>query len=109
MSVDDSTKTIQIKFPGADSGSYYVQVHSATIGRIDKTPLAIEIISKITGISPMVGSTLGGTLLTIDGENFSDDPYDNPVKVGDNYCLVETTSPTQITCRIIETVRQLAE
>lgn len=80
-----------------------MQVHSATIGRIDKAPLAIEVISKITGISPLSGSYLGGSLVTIDGENFSDDPYDNPVKVGDNYCLVETTSPTQITCRIVET------
>ena len=42
----------------------------------------------------MTGSALGGTLVTIDGINFSDDPLDNPVKVGDHYCLVQTTSPT---------------
>ena len=35
MSVDDSTKSILIKFPGADSGIYYVQVSSAQVGRID--------------------------------------------------------------------------
>ena len=103
MSVDDSTKEIRIKFPGAESGNYYVQIESASIGRIDKTPLSLEVIGKITGISPTYGSIHGGTLVTIDGVNFSDDPLDNPVKVGDNYCLVETTSATQITCRIVET------
>jgi hypothetical protein len=25
---------------------------------------------------------------------------DNPVKLGDNYCYVETTADTEITCRI---------
>ena len=37
MSVDDTEKTIKIKFPGADSGNYYVQLTSASVGRIDKT------------------------------------------------------------------------
>ena len=41
--------------------------------------------------------------MTIDGINFSDDPYDNPVKVGNSYCLVETTNASQITCRVMET------
>jgi len=41
--------------------------------------------------------------VTIDGTNFSDDKYDNPVKVGDNWCLVQTTSISQITCRVMET------
>ena len=103
MSVDDAAKTIKIKFPGADSGSYYVQLNSSNIGRIDKAPLTLEVIGKITGYSPSSGSYLGGTLMTIDGINFSDDPYDNPVKVGNSYCLVETTNASQITCRVMET------
>jgi hypothetical protein len=39
--------------------------------------------------------------VTITGENFS--PYeatDNPVKIGDHYCYVLTTSETQITCQL---------
>ena len=52
VSVDDSAKTIKIKFPGAETGSYYVQVQSSSIGRIDKIPLALEVLSKITGFSP---------------------------------------------------------
>ena len=88
MSVDDAAKTIKIKFPGADSGNYYIQLTSVSIGRIDKTLLALEVVGMITGFSPASGSALGGTLVTIDGCNFSDDLFDNPVKVGDNYCLV---------------------
>lgn len=37
--------------------------------------------------------------MTITGENFSTDPLDNPVKIGNEYCYVLTTSATQITCR----------
>lgn len=103
MDVDDSTKTVSIKFPGADSGIYYVQISSTQVGRIDQNPLVLTVEGRITSFSPASGSALGGTLITIDGVNFSDDPLDNPVKVGNNYCLVQTTSSSQITCRVMET------
>jgi hypothetical protein len=48
---------------------------------------------------PKQGSIYGGTKITITGENFSNDPLDNPVKIGDNYCYVETSTATQITCK----------
>ena len=44
--------------------------------------------------SPVTGSTLGGTLITITGENFSNDHLDNPVKIGDDYCYVLSSSTT---------------
>lgn len=47
----------------------------------------------------MTGSKYGGALVTITGENFSDVATDNPVMIGDQYCYVQTTSATQITCR----------
>lgn len=110
MSVNDTEKTIKIKFPGADSGSYLVQVTSSSIGRIDKENLAITVESKITGVSPLSGSNLGGTLVTIDGTNFSEDPLDNPVKIGNNYCYVQNSTATRITCRVAErTVADLGE
>jgi hypothetical protein len=102
VSVDDAAKTIKIKFPGADSGTYYVQVESTSIGRIDKSALTLEVKSKITGFTPNTSSYLGGQLVTITGSNFSDEPLDNPVKVGSSWCYVQTTSATQITCRIAE-------
>ena len=92
MSVDDSTKTLTIKFPGADSGLYNIFLVGLGVGRIDKTPLELTVTGQVTGISPMAGSKSGGTLLTIDGINFSTDLYDNPVKVGPYWCLVQTTN-----------------
>jgi hypothetical protein len=48
----------------------------------------------------MKGSVLGGTLLTITGNHYGNKATDNPVKVGDNYCIVEETSEFEIKCRI---------
>lgn len=53
----------------------------------------------MTSVSPLTGSKYGGTLITISGENFSNDPLDNPVMIGNQYCYVQTSSPTEITCR----------
>jgi len=50
--------------------------------------LQLDVHGTVTGISPLVGSKYGGALITITGENFSDDPLDNPVMIGDNYCYV---------------------
>lgn len=61
--------------------------------------LMLTVEGKVTGVSPLTGSIYGGALVTITGENFSNDPLDNPVKIGNNYCYVITTSPTEITCR----------
>jgi hypothetical protein len=43
---------------------------------------------------------LGGTLVTITGENFSNNALDNPVMIGPALCLVETSTPQEIVCRI---------
>lgn len=54
----------------------------------------------------MTGSIYGGTLLTINGENFGDVYTDNPVQISTNGgvdsidCFVQTTNSTMITCRI---------
>ena len=99
ISADDSTKSLLIKFPGAVSGSYYLQVSSTQHGRIDSDLLQLAVHGTITSVSPLQGSKYGGALVTISGENFSNEVSDNPVKIGDNYCYVLTSSTTQITCR----------
>jgi hypothetical protein len=99
MSVDDSAKSVKIKFPGAVSGTYQLQLSSVQHGRIDSDLLILQVHGSVTGVSPLTGSKYGGALVTITGENFSDDPLDNPVMIGNNYCYVQTTSATQITCR----------
>jgi len=63
--------------------------------------VVLTAIGTVTDFTPTQGSKLGGTLLTITGYHFSTDILDNPVKVGmDTYCYVETSSDTEITCRI---------
>lgn len=99
MSVDDSAKTLTVKFPGAESGSYYLIVSSENYGRLDSSELQLDVHGTVHSVSPTRGSKYGGALLTITGENFSDNPLDNPVKIGNEYCYVITTSPTEITCR----------
>ncbi len=103
MSVNAADKSLRIKFPGAESGNYNIFLIGEGVGRIDKTPLALTVTSQVSGISPLAGSALGGTMVTIDGINFSDDKLDNPVKVGDYWCFVKETSATQIKCRVMET------
>ena len=39
-------------------------------------------------------------MVTITGYHFGSVATDNPVKIGDNYCLVESTSEFEIKCRI---------
>lgn len=99
MSVDDDAKTVKIKFPGAVSGDYFIQLSSVQSGYIDSDLLNLSVHGTVTSVSPLTGSKYGGALITITGENFSDDGYDNPVKIGDDNCYVQTSSPTEITCR----------
>jgi 4-aminobutyrate aminotransferase-like enzyme len=94
MSVDDSAKTVKVKFSGAVSNSYYIQLASTQNGRLDCDALQLAVHGSITSVSPLTGSAYGGALVTITGENFSDNPLDNPVKIGSNYCYVITTSTT---------------
>lgn len=88
MSVDNDEKSVKIKFPGAYSGSYRLQLSSAQHGRIDSDLLNLDVHGTVTDISPLVGSKYGGALVTITGENFSNDPLDNPVMIGEHYCYV---------------------
>ena len=93
--VDDSARTLGVKFNGAWSGEYNLIVSDATIGRVNMDNDFLTAIGIVTDFSPTQGSKLGGTLLTITGYHFSTDILDNPVKVGmDTYCYVETTSDT---------------
>ena len=56
-------------------------------------------MGKVTSFSPSQGSLNGGTLITINGYNFSNGAItDNAVKIGYTDCLVQSTSNNQITC-----------
>lgn len=97
--VDDAAKTLTVRFNGAPSGVYDVQVEGSE-GKLQK--IELTTLFEVNSISPSAGSTLGGTKLTITGQHFGSVATDNPVKVGDQYCIVLETEETQITCRIEE-------
>lgn len=87
-SVDDTLKRLTLKFKGAPSGTYKILLTSAQKGRLDGDDITLETKAVITGITPTEGSALGGTVLIITGENFSDNPLDNPVQIGTDDCIV---------------------
>jgi hypothetical protein len=99
VAVDNTLKTITIKYGGAKSGAFSLSVMSVSYGKFDTTGIVFTAKGTITAISPTSGSVYGGTLVTITGENFGDIITDNPVKIGETYCYVVTTSSTSITCR----------
>ena len=100
VSWDNTNKQMKVKFNGAPSSDQYVVKVSGPNGNIGGTTLNLTTVIAVDTITPRRGSVLGGTLLTITGNHFGTKATDNPVKVGDNYCLVEETSEFEIKCRI---------
>jgi hypothetical protein len=104
--VDDSQKSITVKFGGAESGLFVVRIRHSEYGLIKSEDLILDVNSYVTSVSPTTGSIYGGTLLTITGGVFGDVYTDNPVQlsygggVGSVDCYVETTSADEITCRV---------
>jgi hypothetical protein len=99
ISFDNASKTMKVKFNGAPSDNYVLLVQGPK-GYIGGPQLTLTTVIAVDSISPMQGSVLGGTLLTISGYHYGTQATDNPVKVGDNYCLIEETSEFEIKCRI---------
>lgn len=88
MSVDDAAKSLKVKFPGAESGSYYLQLSSTQHGRLDSDLLQLDVSANVTDWEPKQGSKYGGTLITVYGYNFGSEITDNPVMIGSDYCYV---------------------
>jgi hypothetical protein len=100
VSVDDTTKTIVCKFGGAHSDDYSIEIRHTTYGLVDMDAHTLTVGSSVTSISPIVGSVYGGTLLTINGNNFGTEKTDNPVTINYNGalgavpCYIKETSET---------------
>jgi hypothetical protein len=86
--VDNEARTVTVRFKGAPSGDYAVLLFSTLKGRVDKENLKFTSESYVTDISPKEGSMYGGSVVTITGVNFSDNPKHNPVIIGETLCLV---------------------
>jgi hypothetical protein len=97
-------------FGGAYSGDYIVHVRHSQEGLINAAGTPFVVGSTVTSVSPMTGSIYGGTILTITGTNFGTVATDNPVSIvyngalGATSCFVQTTSATQITCKVDDTI-----
>lgn len=79
IAVDDAKKTITAKFGGAWSGTFQMSIRHKAYGLVDTKDMILDVSSRITSISPKLGSIYGGTLVTITGTNFGTKKTDNPV------------------------------
>jgi hypothetical protein len=93
-----SGTTLEAAFGGAWSGTYTVNVVSDTFGYLD-SEVTLSVGATITSWGPKMGSIYGGNLITITGENFSDDGLNNPVNVGWDHCDIISSSTTEIVAR----------
>ena len=94
-------------FGGAYSGEFQVHIRHRQYGLVDTEGMILTVGAWVTSYSPSTGSIYGGTLITIAGENFGNAITDNPVQLSINdglsrniHCYVQTTAPTEITCRV---------
>ena len=102
--VDDvDNKEIITVINGAWTGDYRIKVLHDTLGYVDNDDLIWSSIAQVTDITPNHGSKLGGTLLTLTGNHFSDVSPENDINliyIGDTYCKVEARIDTEIKCRV---------
>lgn len=95
-----------VKLSGGLTGAFKVSVVRAGYGSSTEATAGIsnfkyEIV--ITSVSPSTAASRnGGTIITITGRNFSPDPLDNQVYIGDEmnwFCMVISATTTEIKCR----------
>lgn len=94
ISNTNGNQFVQVMYGGAPSGNYSVVMMSAVHGLFDTSAIIFQAIGVITSFSPNQGSINGGTLITINGYNFSSVITDNPVSIGWTPCLVQTSNST---------------
>ena len=103
--IDVNNTNIYVRISGGESGEFRVAVNKkssgyASIESSDANKFVYGIF--VTSVYPSTGSINGGTVLTIQGENFSADKRENQVYVGaaaNWVCKIISATPTEITCR----------
>lgn len=91
-----SQDEIECVTPAGALGPADVRVTTSSHGDATKSGSFTYIVRDITGVSPEVGTTEGGTPIVIDGAGFGDD---STVTVGGSACTtVNVVSATRITC-----------
>jgi hypothetical protein len=104
--INFTNSSIIVGLSGGNPGTFTVQV-TLNNGAGDSQAITngadqFQYGFTISSVSPNTGSYYGGTLLTINGTNFSPAVSDTLVYVGFTlnwFCSIETITNTQITCR----------
>ncbi|XP_071404277.1 fibrocystin isoform X3 [Pithys albifrons albifrons] len=90
---------VSVTLPALAAGWYNISVtiNGITIAS-NRTELSIQYLSEIFGVEPCCGSFLGGTLLTISGVGFSQNPALVSVSMNNQTCTVTHLAEETIRC-----------
>lgn len=98
VSFDETNQSMHcLTGSSSSAGSYLVVVTNPDQRKNTSGPTFsyLNVAPTISSITPSVGTTLGGTVLTISGSNFISGSI---VKLGDKECLNSQVTESQITC-----------
>ncbi|XP_068250285.1 fibrocystin-L-like [Palaemon carinicauda] len=93
-----SSTTISCTASGIPANTYSIDVNVAGVGAAESSLSFITILPFISGISPTLGSTNGGALLTISGSGFT--PGDVSVALDGTDCPLESEASDSLSCRV---------
>ncbi|XP_014832839.1 PREDICTED: fibrocystin-L-like [Poecilia mexicana] len=96
-----SETRISCHLPLLPPGVYKVEVQVGNRGfPWASVNTSIEYILEVYSISPLTGSLMGGTTLTVSGSGFSNDTANVQVSVGSRACEVASASENQLLCTV---------
>ncbi|OAF65527.1 hypothetical protein A3Q56_06733, partial [Intoshia linei] len=77
---------------------YYEITKNKKISITDKFTYSSSLTPEITGVSPNVGGTAGGTSLIVSGSSFGQNIDDVTVQIGSIDCTIVSVKDSEITC-----------
>ncbi|XP_064634221.1 fibrocystin-L-like [Lineus longissimus] len=78
-----------------------VKVQAGYVGSITASPRYTYSLLKtpiLTSVSPQIGGTAGGTVLTINGDQFGTDATDLSIDIGGSTCTIQSVTDTEVKC-----------
>ncbi|XP_035847175.1 fibrocystin-L-like [Sander lucioperca] len=101
VTVQWAETSITCRLPVLPPGIYMVDVQVGNNGypqTSNGVNANIEYILEVYSISPLLGSLMGGTRLTVSGSGFSNNTSDNKVSIGGAECEVMAASENELQC-----------
>ncbi|XP_069372727.1 PKHD1 like 1, tandem duplicate 1 [Paralichthys olivaceus] len=96
-----AANNISCHLPVLPPGLYKVELQVKNLGFAqisNSTNGTIEYILEVYSITPVFGSLMGGTRLTVSGSGFSNSTSDNKVSIGEAVCEVKVASANELQC-----------